>query len=177
MNYDHGDLLKAEMFEHLFPGLFYHGTKKDQLITIDEMTKTGKQLLEYLFRKMCDEDGKTYPYPDDYFDVETFERGGMSFIQIHAPLRNPSVSEIYRVYIVYTRNRSTQELVYWRYFFVKKFWDTQLSFPFYIDPEMNILIGDEVPDNQNDFDHEIWQISHTYLHVIASEFADENKEI
>lgn len=172
-NYDKKDLLKVEMFEHLFPGLFYHGTQKEQLDTIDVMLKDGNNFIKYIYHKICAEDGIEYPYTDDDFKVDTFERGGIYFIRLHVPGRNPDITEVHRVYILYTKLRDTQEIVYWRYFTIKKFWDSKETFLFYIDPEMNILIGDEVPDD--DLNKEVNIVAHTYLHMIASEFSSDDK--
>ena len=166
-NYDKYDLLRCEFFEYLLPGLVYGGTQEEQIQLIETLEADGSGLIHYLFDKLCKEDGVEYPYTGNDFKVNVIERGGIHYIQICLPGYNPEINDVRRAYIVYLNDRRTNEMVVWRYFLIKRFWEGGKTAILYIAPDDEKLLGADLTDKENDLEYEYWKLAKNYMSVIA----------
>lgn len=163
------DLLKYELFEGLLPGLIYTGSKEEQLALIEELEVSGKNLMQDLFSKLCEQDDIPYPFDEEVFQVSRYEQGGIHFIEIEIPESDPQISHDLRAYILYISEHETKEKNHWRYFIVKRFGSQGYIHILYITPGEEPLLGDELTKHPENREYERRRMARTYLSVLMNE--------
>lgn len=165
-NYDKYDLLRYEFFEYLLPGLVYGGMQQEQLSLLKALEEIGSEFIHSLFDELCKEDGEEYPYTEKDFKVNLLERGGIHYIQIFLPGYNSKINDVLRAYILYTNDRETNEIVEWRYFLIKRFWNGGKIHIWYIAPDDEKYLGDELTDKADEMEYEYWRLARNYMMVL-----------
>jgi len=166
---DKYDILKYELFECLLPGLLYKGALEERCALITELEDEKENLIEQLLRRMCTEDDIEYPFKEDAFQIHKYEKGGVHFIEIKIPESNHQINYVLRAYILYAKEREAEERMHWRYFLVKKFCGKGNVHIFYVTPDIEMLMGDELTDRADDRKYEHRCLVRLFLNVLIEE--------
>ena len=115
--------IRYELFEYLFPVLLFTGEEEEKIETFRCFIDYGVDYVHDSFEELCLMDGFVYPYLDNDFEVNYFERGGINYVQIILPENIPSegANNILRAYILYSKMISIKRLtIYFIMIFCKK---------------------------------------------------------
>ena len=171
MEYDRYDCLRYELFETLIPAMLYKGTEKERDEFFGFLKQDGKIFIHDMYQTLCEDDGLPYPYGKPDFEVEIFERGGVNILQILLPSYNPNISDILRVYLLFTKSDDSRDTR--RYFVIKRFKDGKI-FILYANPECEKLLGEELTEHTGGMEYEYWRLVRSYAETILLDMR-ENK--
>lgn len=161
--YDRYDCLRFELFETLIPEILYKGTEKEKNDFFGLLKQSGKNFIHVMYQALCEEDGLPYPYENIDFEVEFFQKGRVNFLQILLPPYNQNISDILRVYLLFTKSDDNGDTR--RYFLIKRFRDGKI-FILYINPEGKKLLGEELTKHAGDMEYEYWRLMRLYSQII-----------
>ncbi len=164
MEYDRYDCLRYELFETLIPAMLYKRTEKERDEFFRFLKQDGKIFIHDMYQTLCEDDGLPYPYGKPDFEVEIFERGGVNILQILLPSYNPNISDILRVYLLFTKSDDSRDTR--RYFVIKRFKNGKI-FILYANPKCEKLLGEELTEHNEDMEYEYWGLVRSYLQIIV----------
>lgn len=171
--YDGSDCLRYELFETLIPAMLYKGTEKERDEFFGFLKQDGKTFIHDMYQTLCEDDGLPYPYENSDFEVRIFERGGVNILQILLPSYNPNISDIMRVYFIFTKSDDSRDTR--RYFLIKRFKNGKL-FILYANPECEKLLGEELIGHTGDVEYEYWRLVRSYAETILWEMRENKGE-
>lgn len=153
--------LYHDFFEILLPCMIYKGNETEKEDFIDALWKDGKELVHVLFYNLCRENGISCP--DKTFAVRSFKKGGINIIQISILLYDTNISDILRVYLLFTECDGKR---IWRKYFVIRQFENSKIFIMYVTPQIEQLLGEEVKECNNDISYEYWRIVNIYTRLV-----------
>lgn len=170
--YNYYDYLRYELFEILIPRMLYKGTRRENNKFFQLLLQEKKKLVHDMYQTLCEDDGLPYPYEQEDFEVEIFSRGNINVLQILLPPNNPDISNILRVYLLFTK--CTDKGLIKKYFVIKKF-DNGRIFNLHITSDIEGVLGGELTAHIGDMQYEYWLLVRDYIRTIVQDMRTEKK--
>lgn len=166
---DYHDRLRWELFEKLMPQMLYCGDDDERNKIFESLREDAQGLTYYIYQSVCGIDKEECRYKAEDFQAEVLSRGNIGMIKIRLPEHNPDVSDILRVYVVYSEK--ADELSSRLYFIVKRFVEGQVVI-MYINSQLEALSVEEITDHAGNMEYEYWRIAVNYARIICDMFAE-----
>lgn len=167
--------LRYELFEQLLPVLLCTGTEEEKESILNLLIHNGHELIHDSFKELCDMDKVEYPYADNDFEVNYFERGGVNYVQIMLPEIEASegINDILRAYVLYSEVDGNIDR--YKYFIIKKFAEGNKTAILNVSSEERGLLGHDLTDHDGDMDYEYWALINNYATLLSQDFEKEKK--
>lgn len=177
MDYTVYELLRYELFEQLFPVLLFSGIKKERKQALYDFTHGGSDFIHVCFEELCKEDGVPYPYSENDFKVNYFERGGVKFVQIILPEIEPSKNKnnIFRAYLMYSEVKGSIKT--YKYFVIKHFAEGDKTVIVNLVPDEIGFLGHDLTEHKGDMEYEYWKLVNDYATLIAQDFTAKGQNV
>lgn len=169
--------IRYELFEYLFPVLLFTGEEEERIETLRCFIDYGVDYVHDSFEELCLMDGFVYPYLDNDFEVNYFERGGINYVQIILPENIPSegANNILRAYILYSKKNDT--ILEYKYFVIVKFAENgQILIINKEGKDSPGLLGHELTEHTGDMEYEYWALANDYAMLMVQKYRKENKK-
>lgn len=175
MDFDKYDCLRYELFEILLPKMLHTGTEEEKSGVLQALLIHGGTFVYDMFAQMCEQDDVPCLYNNSDFQVHTFERGGIHFVQILLPEIDTSVNNILRAYILYSKKDN--QISRYKYFLIKEFMDNGKTHIIHANSEKRGLLGEDLTDHKGDMDYEYWKLANDYSKLLIKDFRKEEREL
>lgn len=167
--FSHYDILRWEVFEKLFPQMLYDGGDEACTRFFNSVCEDGQELAYFIYKSLCSNDKVECPYKSEDFKTECLSRGNINMVKIQLPEHNPDISDILRVYVVYSGK--TDDPSARLYFIVRRFVEGQVVV-MYVSRQLETLRIEEITDHAGDMEYEYWRIAVSYTKIVCDMMAE-----
>lgn len=169
MRFTKHERIRYELFEQLLPVLLCNSEKEEMESTLNFMIYNGHEFVCDCYKQLCEDDGVDYPYSDNDFKVNYFEKGGLKYIQIILPFIIPSTgaNNILRAYVLYSGDES--DIKAYKYFIIKDFINDKKIAILNISSDERGLLGHDLTSHRGNMDYEYWKLAQDYITLVTRE--------